>query len=47
MITSFTPSTRVFLAKVQLTIVSEKVVAGIKTYYQTMAPLAAFNLAST
>jgi hypothetical protein len=30
MITSFTPSTRVFLAKVELTYVSEKVVAGIK-----------------
>jgi len=30
MITSFTPSTRVFLAKVELTKVSEKVVVGIK-----------------
>jgi hypothetical protein len=30
MITSFKPSARVFLAKVELTIASEKVVVGIK-----------------
>jgi hypothetical protein len=47
MMTSFTPSARVFLANVELTIVSEKAGVGMNLYYQIMAPVRAFNLART
>jgi hypothetical protein len=43
---SLMPSARVFLPKVDLTIDPEKVV-GMKLYCQTIAPVAAFNLANT